>query len=257
VKLPVGERLLLKLDRNEYFEWMLVWNYYAPQLRAILSRALRPGDRFVDIGANMGYFATYAARLVGPAGRVIAVEPDPRAATLLAENVALNELGNVEIVAAAVGDVDGTLQFNLAEQLGWSSAVEHAGMSTARQISVPVTTVDLLVAERLAEAAPRLIKVDVEGLEFLVLKGATETLRLARPAFLLEVNHLGLRASGQTLSDIARKLEEAEYSLHWVSGNRGLVRLTRRIQLQKVHDVAEYASLDGDLLALPPDWQWE
>ena len=66
---------------------------YGPQETALLGAALRPGATFVDVGANWGYFTLLAAHRVGPAGRVVALEPDPRLFALLRANLAANGIG--------------------------------------------------------------------------------------------------------------------------------------------------------------------
>ena len=84
---------------------------YEPQETALLARLLGPGMTAVDVGANWGYFTLVAAHLVGPTGRVVSVEADPRAHDTLSWNVTSNGLTSVRVVAAAAADQVGTLSF--------------------------------------------------------------------------------------------------------------------------------------------------
>ena len=85
---------------------------YEPQETILLQYLLGPGHTFVDVGANWGYFTLVGASLVGPSGRVVSVEADPRACRALAANVAKNALSTVTVVEAAADDREGVLTLN-------------------------------------------------------------------------------------------------------------------------------------------------
>jgi FkbM family methyltransferase len=233
---------------------MLIWNYYAPQLRAVVQRILRRGDVFIDVGANMGYFSTLGATLVGPSGRVIAIEPDPQALALLRANLELNASPIVDVLEAAAGGASGDLSFHVSSQLGWSSAISHAGMMVAQTISVPVVTIDAVVSDHLRGRTPRLLKADVEGFEPEVLRGAARLLSSSSTAFLLEVNTLGLRAGGSAFSDLFEVFSRHRYDVHWVHGQSGMVQALGSPRLERVTDPLDFAERDGDILALPAGW---
>jgi FkbM family methyltransferase len=148
--------------------------YYERPLVDWLRRTLRPTDVFWDVGANIGAVTLVAARLVT---RVVAFEPDPRSLVLLRRNLSMNRLGNVEVVPAALGDRAGTatLHQGAASNTGMSSLVA-GGATTAGDIPVTVTRVDDVLATR-ADLAPQVMKLDVEGAEHLVVRGATRLLR--------------------------------------------------------------------------------
>ena len=79
-----------------------------PSVQRTLRAIIRPGDVFLDIGANVGFFTILGARLVGDSGSVVAFEPEPRNVAALRDNVALNDFANVTVVAAAVSSSTGT-----------------------------------------------------------------------------------------------------------------------------------------------------
>jgi FkbM family methyltransferase len=152
---------------------------YEPETASLISRCLSPGDCYVDVGANSGYFVLLAATAVGPRGRVIAFEPAPRPFARLARNVSKNHLESVvRILRAGVGEGPGrgSLYISTTED-GMSSFVPR----TFGSVEVEVTSLDV----SLKGLCPRLIKVDVEGSELSVLRGASFVLSSARAPWIL------------------------------------------------------------------------
>ena len=152
----------------------------------LLVTGLHPGDTFIDVGANVGYFTVLAARRVGDTGRVYAFEPHPDARARLAANLARNGVAHrVEICSDALSDVDGG-----AVELfvpGHESSLSTLRPATAavpaskftRSIPVRTTTFDAWL--RTHPCDPALIKLDVEGAEDLVFRGMENTLRSHPP----------------------------------------------------------------------------
>ena len=154
-----------------------------PDFQAAFAARIRPGDVVYDLGANVGFYAVLAARLVGPAGRVVSFEPFPESAARARENAARNGFGHVEVVETAVGRAPGT------DWLAFSntSVTHHLGDRSTAGLEVPVTSVDAYVAA--GGPPPDVVKVDVEGAEVAVLHGMVDTLRDHRPAVLVEVHY--------------------------------------------------------------------
>ncbi len=176
-----------------------------PSLALLLEAALTPGDTFVDVGANIGVYAGWAARLVGPTGVVYAFEPVPRTVEFLRSFVGLNELDRVNVVPLAVGASPGHVELNtVAHHSGISSAV---GLSVPRSakseaITVQVTTLDRFLLEE-GETRVQLLKIDVEGWELEVLRGARQLLASADgPAVVFESQDLTLSRAGTSLAEI-------------------------------------------------------
>jgi FkbM family methyltransferase len=153
---------------------------------------LAPGGVAIDIGANLGEWTVPVARAVGPAGRVVAVEPAPRNAEALAKTLAANALRRVEIVRCALGEDDGTVDFvvPLVTSSRSDTGTAHIGPAAAGHETMRVTLrrLDGLIAER-GFARLDLVKIDVEGHERRVLDGAATTLARFRPALVIETGH--------------------------------------------------------------------
>jgi FkbM family methyltransferase len=186
--LPGGAELLVDLadywGRKVYFcnsdRLDRGWVYESETTRFI-SRWLRPGDTFIDIGANVGFFAVLAASIVGPSGRVHAFEPNPVAHDLLARSAAANDLnGRLIVNRLAVTALTGSARL-------WRRPDLRAGddASTIRRrgwipIEVNATTIDDYCHANGIERA-RLVKIDVEGAELDVVGGAAHLLGAIRP----------------------------------------------------------------------------
>lgn len=144
-------------------------------------RLVKPGAILLDLGANVGYFTLLAAGLVGPAGRVWAFEPLDANVRLLKQHLVLNGVRNATLIRGAVADYCGTASFD--DSLG-GVASRLSKQGTSR---VPVFSIDSLVQQRTIHA-PDYMKIDVEGAEMSVLRGAQETLAATHPTLFIDTH---------------------------------------------------------------------
>ncbi|MFB7743318.1 FkbM family methyltransferase [Streptomyces sp. NPDC056132] len=151
--------------------YLYLFGVWEPHMTHWLRQRLRPGDAFVDVGANLGVFSVLGSRLVGSAGKVVAIEASPAFHRGLLRNVALNHCDNVRAVNTAVSDGHRTLTFVLAgsRNMGANSIVPYDGPveSSFEMGAVPLS--ELLEPAEVARA--RVIKIDVEGAEGSVVRG--------------------------------------------------------------------------------------
>jgi len=137
---------------------------------------LQPGDGFIDGGANIGVYSLLSAGVVGPRGRVDAFEPDPLAAKRLRENVVLNQLSNVVVHEAAIGDRPGKARFTQ----GWDVSNRMVSQNQPVQEAIEFNAVRL--DDALQPGARYMIgKLDLEGAELAALRGAVSHLQTANP----------------------------------------------------------------------------
>ena len=133
---------------------------------------LKRGDTVVDCGAYIGEFTLYASKAVGPEGKVIAFEPEPALYKKLEANIALNDAKNVILVNKGVWSGEGALKFIGNDKDGYSFMVADKADGT---VSLPVTTLDAAL-RHIGVTKVDFIKIDVEGAEMEVIKGAAKTL---------------------------------------------------------------------------------
>ncbi|WP_439596827.1 FkbM family methyltransferase [Falsiroseomonas sp.] len=183
---------------------MYFFGVWEPTITAIYRAALRPGDVVVDIGANVGTHALLAAHLVGPTGRVHAVEASPWIHARLRQNLATNGVTNVHTYNLAATEAPGTVSVYLhdARNLGGTTILptEAARLGSAHEALVEGLPLGQIVPPAELRAA-RLIKMDVEGAEWLVAQGMRDVLPLLRDdaEILCEVNPAALRQLGGSL----------------------------------------------------------
>lgn len=161
--------------------YLYLFGVWEPHMTAWLQRRLRPGDGFVDVGANIGYYSVLASRLVGETGRVVAVEASPTFHERLLQQVRLNGAGNVRAVNTGVSDSRKTLTFVLAssQNMGANSIVPYDGPAEFTFEIEARPMPDVLDDAEIERA--RVVKIDVEGAEGSVVRGMAPMLGKLRP----------------------------------------------------------------------------
>jgi FkbM family methyltransferase len=171
---------------------------------------LKPGDIYVDVGANIGQLALRAASVVGPEGHVVAIEAHPRTHAFLLDNVDLNGFENVTTILRAAGETEGFLTFS-----DYVSDDQNHVVVSGTGVSVPVQRVDDMVVS----GPVALLKVDVEGFELSVLKGAPNVLARTRAVLFESWDDLASRF-GSSAADVIDLLRESGFSMHRLVGSR-------------------------------------
>jgi len=155
----------------------------------ICAQIVKSGDTVLDIGANIGLVTLWLARLVGKNGKVHAFEPNPELQNTLEKVLERNRLSNVRLHQIALGSEQAELELRIPRfNAGGASLVRNKTLVDCAVHYVPVRCLSDIVAEEKIKSI-RLMKIDVEGFEMEVMRGATEALRVIRPeAVLFESN---------------------------------------------------------------------
>jgi FkbM family methyltransferase len=185
---------------------------YEPQETQIALRLLGPGMVVADVGANWGYFTLVCAHLVGGTGRVIALEPHPRLASILAENVASNALSQVEVHRVAAGAASESKGFVGFDELGGNWGVSRAAHgSEVADFESQAVALDALLDDRHAGRID-LVKIDIEGAEADALRGMAAGLARHRYRYVLvECHPVELQRMGVSLEQCLAPLRRAGY----------------------------------------------
>ncbi|HTT87010.1 MAG TPA: FkbM family methyltransferase [Acidimicrobiales bacterium] len=181
-----GGKLLADTRDAMVSPWLVLDGLWEAHVTDWMQRTLRPGQVFVDVGANVGYFTVLAGLRVGRSGRVVAVEAHPRLAELLHRNVVINGLhGHTTVWGCAAWSERTELKFHLRENFASNSSVGSAGADalaalgdTEELLEVAAAPLDELLAD---VGHVDVLKVDVEGAEVHVFAGLARTLA-ANPA---------------------------------------------------------------------------
>lgn len=172
---------------------------YEEHVRAALRAHLRPGDVFLDIGANVGVMALLAGTIVGLQGKVIAVEPDPVNLQMLYRGIVINNLANVEVWPFAASDTRAVVSLG-----GLSNAHIEAGDE-----HVPTSKLAQCVAlDALLGRLPRLdcVKIDIEGHEPRAVAGLADNLAAHRPTLVVEWNPRTLKRANEDIDAFTETL---------------------------------------------------
>jgi len=191
---------------------VLTTGEWEPDETAVLRKELKRGDVVYDIGANFGYMALLASKLVGPEGRVVALEPSSEMRARLERNVSLNAAHNVEVFGVAASDRCGASQFYVSDHRNSGrSSLRDLG-DFARKETIEVTTIDSL-ADAHDLPIPGMIKIDVEGAEVLALRGMRRLLGRARQLkLLIEVSDQQLQELGSSEDELLALLDELGFT---------------------------------------------
>ncbi len=178
---------------------------YEMNKRLAFEREIQPGTVVFDVGANVGYFSLLASELTGKKGQVYSFEPLPRNIEYLKKHISLNDIGNIQVIEAAVSFQSGEALFDL----GASSAMGH--LSDIGGLRVRMVSLDDLVSEGQLQP-PDYMKIDVEGAEYDVLRGAEKIINEFQPTLFMDTHQ---RAAHQ---NSIRYLEEHHYRLEILDG---------------------------------------
>ncbi len=181
---------------------------YEPHLTAVFKRFCKAGMTVVDVGANIGYYSMLASDLVGPAGKVIAIEPNSENCRLLLSTMRLQNRANISLLPVACD-----------KQTGWAYYSSHIGSNGSLVddddlLASPGTVVPTFRLDDLVDEPVGLLKMDVEGAEARVVAGAQKLIERHRPVITTELSEAMLdEVSATTPSEYLSYFHELGYSL--------------------------------------------
>jgi FkbM family methyltransferase len=231
-----GEEIRLAPDVARYYP-----GTYEPSTHAFIAQHTRPGSVAIDAGAHIGLFTVTMARAVGPHGTVLSFEPTATNASVLRRTVSLNGLDDVvECREEALAAARGTAEFYVDPHDASNANSLVVTDRSVRSVRVPTMSVDDLAARH--DAAISCIKIDVEGAELDVLRGAGATLQSQRPALALDVHPVQVTNAGGSVEAIWDLLAAAGYDLHVDGAPADRGQTVARAQIFELQAVAPLPS---------------
>jgi FkbM family methyltransferase len=203
-------------------QYLFKFGFWEPSLTQFLKSVLRPGDILVDVGSNIGYFALAAARLVGPTGKVHAIEASPSIFERLQSNIRVSGVSNITCYNNAALDGDGEVTIYLEMGVNKGGSTIMSSELGARQLSAEAKVQGRALPDLIPEVdfkAVKVIKIDVEGAEALVINGLLPRLK-DLPSYcyiVLELSRSALARSGKSVAGVLADLGTAgfiAYDLH-------------------------------------------
>lgn len=231
IELNVQERqakfeLELHPERRRHDQWMARLyrenRCYESEMVWTMFRALRSGDVAIDIGANIGFFTLLMSRLVGETGQVIAVEPEDSNRELLTRHIGLNQATNVRVISEPLWSSYDEVTFYVnsddesSSTTNWDPGLwfeNERSRNNPRMVEKKTAMLDGLEFDR---SRVRLLKLDTEGVEYHILRGAKSLLDHRPPFILLELNPFGMGQLGHSTEDLRDFLRGWGYALFFI-----------------------------------------
>lgn len=232
-----------ELDLTEVIDSAIYFNQSRePHTTNALKRLCKPGMIVIDIGANVGSHTLPLAKSVGNKGKVYAIEPVPWALDKLRKNLALNHFTNVQIHPIALSNyTDENAEFSLRASFKTTSenpvnkdgGLSESWWNACEKVSVKVETLDNFIVK---ENIPHVdvIKIDVDGYEVKVLKGAVKTLKSNTPSILMELAPSWLEDKGDSVEMLLDMLAKMDYVILNEASFEEIPNIKQKLQQLKV-----------------------
>lgn len=211
------EDIAIYTTADSYIEWtILSTGTYEDEIGKLIKISLNHGDNALDIGANIGLQSLRMSRSVSPTGKVYAFEPIEYLQQKFKRNIGLNKASNVELLPFALSDEASETDFKIDKRAwnqGTFSLLSNAG-TDLQHVLIKVGD-DVPEIQMLSQLA--LVKIDVEGFEYQVLKGLKKTLTRHKPRLIFEYDHNYWVATGQDISDCFSFLQLLGYTVYQIN----------------------------------------
>lgn len=194
--------------------YIINWNRYYRSERALIADYVNKSDTVVDVGANLGFFTILLSNLVGPNGKIFSFEPSKKTFKALSENIKINNIRNVIMENSGCGDIEGT--FSLSKD-GKFSGMDHIIVDKTEVTNFE--RIDMIKLDNYFESFNgriNLIKIDTEGYEPNVLKGAVKLINSFHPVLVVELSRTYLQQSvdaKRIISEMGYRIENNEVSI--------------------------------------------
>jgi len=215
--------LKMYCDLGEHMGSQIFWRgYYSRGQLLLLGRLLGEHSVFIDVGANQGEFTLFAAKRC-LAGRVLAFEPVPGIAERLRKNIEMNSFGNVQVITSGLGDERKTSPVYTADKV-YADGTTHEGLYTVfptEQRKSRVCDIEIMPLDETGAVSGLstldVMKIDVEGSELSVLRGAAATIKKFRPVIIMELADETCRSAGYEPADILKHMSSLSYRCEVIS----------------------------------------
>lgn len=226
-KKRLHDNFYMLLNPTEHIQQQLFWyGHYEKELGELLKKVVRPGDVFLDLGANIGYFSLLVA-INSPSANIISFEPVKDLFQNMNDNISLNNIKNISTINAAAGEIneEKDLFISTPDNSGMSSFHQPENYSGKKE-SVKVVSIDEWFKTS-ALSKIDIIKLDIEGSELAALKGMKEVLQKQKPILIVEVNPETLLMFNLKPSDLYDYLNQLNFEGFLVLENDSFARLSQ------------------------------
>jgi FkbM family methyltransferase len=203
----------INLYKDSQLSQLVITDTFEQEEITFISRYLKGGDVFIDVGSNIGLYSLLASLIVGKKGKIIAIEPGKQTYSRLLENIQLNNFQNIHALNCALSDKNEEKEFYVDKSGfdAWNSFAKPSAGNYLEKETVNAQTLDSLVKVFMLPCVD-MIKIDVEGWEVPVLMGAKETLSQKNaPVLMVEFTEQNAKNAGFSCKELFEKGEEYGY----------------------------------------------
>ena len=211
-------KYIITLDAREAIQNAISWGDFEPTETKWVKACLKPGDVFVDAGANVGYYSLIASQIVGEKGTVYAFEPSPCAYNSLEQTIRVNGIDNIVLSNYGLSDREETMNLLLRDSGLHSPSFHYNKNYTTFSLGKSVLTTLDKFARQNGIGIIDLVKIDVEGSELKVIKGMAELLgehRIKR--IMIEYNGTWLQMAGTSMEEIDTIIKSHKFVVDSIS----------------------------------------
>lgn len=208
----IRDDIKYETDLSDYVEHSIFWGL-TDDGHKLLYRYIKPGSTIFDVGANIGDTALHFSKLTDTSGKVFAFEPDPVNYVKLKTNIARNDFNNIEALNFGLGRINSIEKLYKVEpgNKGMNRILNQPEAKGA-YTKITIRTIDEFVSEQKLNNLD-VIKIDVEGFEFSVLQGATNTIEKFKPILFIEIDELNLNNNGTSANELFGFVSNIGYSI--------------------------------------------
>ena len=222
---------------------------YEPHVTAAIRRVLRPGDTFVDLGVNVGYFSLMAATLVGRTGRVIGFEARPDNVELANRSARENGFENVTIRSLAVAEKKKVLKMSAPDHTSLSVVVDSSRTDCQTGfVEIQAVAVDEVLGD-LADVD--VVKMDIDGGELQAVQGMRATLRRCQPILFFEFSPFTLEEYGQTKpADLISEIQSLGYQIFALTQQIAPIPMSGYAEIEAFRELMGGGTMHVDLVGM-------
>jgi len=221
---------------------LFLWKFSALEAfeKTVMKKIIKKGMVVFDVGANIGHYTLILANLTGKNGKVYAFEPDPENYRLLIRNIKVNKYNNVVPVQKAVLNKGGKIKFFISEEHRGNSTIYDLGKGS-KVISVNSLTLDKFVKGKIV---PDVVKIDVEGAEFLAIQGMDKIIKKNKDITIIcEFFPDGLRKLGNSPQQFINKLKDYGFKIKFINEKEKRIEQISGSSLIKLCTGSKYTNL--------------
>lgn len=222
------DNLKLNIDLKKDVDFRIFINKFEDNVLNNFKAQLHNSSVFIDVGANIGLYSLLAAQIIKKEKSIFAFEPAPLAYQKFLSNITLNNFNQITAVNSCVSDYIGEIELNICEDDAYNSIGNNPMLKIKDTIKTPVITIDEFVKVNKLKSVD-VIKIDTEGAEFLVCKGAINTILQFKPMFFFEVNQSVLNGFNHSGGDIFNFFKEMDYMIYNIDTNSTLNPLSTEL----------------------------